>query len=702
MNLRHTGEFIGVGESLSSRHARIWGLRIMLNGGGLKRFYRHGHFSDDDVSEALSIADLENRDNTGVREIRARLNEMLAKTLEETPDEYEVVVQHNLDMLASAVGLSPVEARLLHFVATAQICKWLADALRYLAVPGLGIFGLARALAPVLETPAGEVAQALQPHGVLREAGLLGPNPRGRIAGGEALQIMDGLADRLFAQAFDDTGALVQGLFDPGRESRLQPADYQHMQADYDLLRDYLQTAAAQGRAGVNILLYGAPGVGKTELVRVLCQDLAVDLFETSTGEDADDAPRGSARLQVFQLGQRMLKHRPNSAILFDEIEDVFPVDMFARMFGGRSRSETAKGNVNRLLEANPVPAFWLSNEVSQLDPAYLRRFDLAVEVRRPGRAAREKVVARYFREIPMSDACRKALIADENLTPAALASASRVLAELVAPDGPEADARVLKVLGHNQAAAGLPRPRINSEQLLPYAPDLIQVDGNLDEVLRGLGQGAGARLCLHGPPGTGKSAWARHLAEAINRPLMVKRVSDLESRWVGVCEQNIARMFAEAEDRQAVLLLDEADTFLGDRENRQHSWEVSRANEFLTRMEGFGGIFITTTNRMPALDPAVMRRFDFKLGFDYLAPAQTLEMAARCLKAWGTRPLSREQRQRLAGLRVAPGDFAVAARQGRVQGRPLDGAALVECLDREASARGPQAAGIGFLAELH
>ena len=80
--------------------------------------------------------------------------------------------------------------------------------------------------------------------------------------------------------------------------------------------------------------------------------------------------------------------------------------------------------------------------------------------------------------------------------------------------------------------------------------------------IAQGIAAHRSARLCLYGPPGTGKTAYGRWLAQALDIPLLVKRASDLQSMWVGECEKNIARVFREAEQDGALLLIDEVEAF--------------------------------------------------------------------------------------------------------------------------------------------
>lgn len=131
------------------------------------------------------------------------------------------------------------------------------------------------------------------------------------------------------------------------------------------------------------------------------------------------------------------------------------------------------------------------------------------------------------------------------------------------------------------------------------------------------------ARILVYGPPGTGKTAFGHWLAMKLGKPLLMKRASDLLSKYIGENEQNIANAFEEAFCSQSILLIDEIDSFVQSRSTAVRAWEISMVNEMLTQMENFEGIFIASTNFDQQLDSALLRRFDLKMKFDYLSKDQ-------------------------------------------------------------------------------
>ncbi len=231
------------------------------------------------------------------------------------------------------------------------------------------------------------------------------------------------------------------------------------------------------------------------------------------------------------------------------------------------------------------------------------------------------------------------------------------------------------------------------NKNLEVFAPDLSNADLDLDHLTARLCKSNAARnvsLCLHGPPGTGKTAYVRYLAEAMGLEVLVKRASDLFSPYVGENEQNIAAAFNEARDKQAFLVFDEADSLLGDRRYAQRSWEISQVNEMLTWMESHPLPFACTTNLMDRLDAASLRRFTFKVGFDYLRPSQ----CEQAFELFFGQPAPASLRDLSV---LTPGDFAVVRKKAQVLACTQDPIELIAMLMQECQVKGPDQRPMGF-----
>ena len=124
--------------------------------------------------------------------------------------------------------------------------------------------------------------------------------------------------------------------------------------------------------------------------------------------------------------------------------------------------------------------------------------------------------------------------------------------------------------------------------------------------------------ILLYGESGCGKSYYGQYLAQELGMPIIKRRASDLIDKWVGATK-NIREAFKEAKEKKAVLLFDEADSFLFDRKHAQRDFECASTNELLTQMEDHPYPFIMTTNLKEKIDKASLRRFLFKVKYDYM-----------------------------------------------------------------------------------
>jgi SpoVK/Ycf46/Vps4 family AAA+-type ATPase len=231
----------------------------------------------------------------------------------------------------------------------------------------------------------------------------------------------------------------------------------------------------------------------------------------------------------------------------------------------------------------------------------------------------------------------------------------------------------ILALDAHERLLAGGERKNRKENIEKNYSLEGLNIKGNLGLLMQDLEsfdaflrqpkqtENRNMNLLFYGPPGTGKSELARYIGNHLQREILCKRASDIMDCYVGETERNIKNAFAEAEREQAILVFDEADTFLFNREMAQRSWEVSFINEFLTRMERYQGILVCTTNRMTELDSASVRRFNYKIGFNCLKPEGNLIFYRKLLEPLTTTALNQNHENDLHTIgELAPGDFRV------------------------------------------
>ena len=693
---------------------QLWILRILMTLGGHRDFITSHGFSNDAVAEALGLgfwidasqhaipeflrkrgAPVTDRD-FNAKQVLADLR-LLHRHAEKQSANVALppCLKLNIGQLANLVGLTPTDCRLLEFAVLINTERWLDDTADYLG--RLSSVKLFHVLSVILKIPETEIRSSLSAEGILSRSGLIAVERSGDTQlRGKLNLLSDAFADLMITSEVAPA-SLLRGTVSEVDPGQLSLADYDHIQPTLDVLHPYLRHTVLTGRRGVNVFLHGAPGTGKSQLARALARELSCELFEVAS-EDADGDPvNGERRLRAFRAAQSFFAQR-KALIVFDEVEDVF--DDGNGVFGRKSTAQLRKAWINRMLEENPVPTLWLSNSIEGLDPAFIRRFDMVFELPVPPKRQRERILQASCGDL--LDARSISRIADaEFLAPAVVVKAGSVVRSIRDAIGKKNAAAAFERLVSNTLEAQGHRPLVQHDSnRLPevYDPGFIHADVDLAALAAGLVAARSGRLCLYGPPGTGKTAYGRWLAQQLGVPLLVKRASDLKSKWLGESEKNIAKAFSEAQNDGAVLLIDEVDSFLQDRRGAQRSWEVSEVNEMLTQMESFPGIFVASTNLMEGLDQASLRRFDLKVKFDFLRTDQAWELLSRHCEELGLQqPLPEEQARISRLVSLTPGDFALVVRQHRF--RPIASATtFISALEAECMIKQGTNRSIGFL----
>ena len=605
----------------------------------------------------------------------------------------------NVETLAGIVGLSPTEKTLLIF---ATVLTTFSDFRKIISATNqnLSTSSLSKILATTLSLPEGELRSAMREDGLLTLTGIIEVESRPTDFE-RKIEVSSRLADMLLLPEASEKDLCHHFLKSAGKSSLKLP-DYPHLANDIQVLSAYLSKSLAGNEVGVNVLFYGVPGTGKTELVKALADSLQADLYEIAHTVESGEPVKGEQRLKAFNLCQHLLARKPNAMLLFDEVEDVFEKqNIFSPIFGGGAAANPEKGKawINRSLERSSTPAIWVTND-EDIDPAYLRRFDYSVRFPIPPQKVRQKIARHHLGQFNPTEDWLARIAANDQVSPGQLERAAKVARIIGVADFESARKLVEQTLDRSVALLGQKRVPTRPVRRTQYDLGFINTDLPVAKLVDAMKINPNGTFCFYGAAGTGKSELARYMADEIGKPLLLRRASDILSMYVGGSEKNIASMFAEARQQDAVLVLDEADSFLADRRDAKQSWEVTQVNELLTQMEAFEGIFVCTTNLMNRLDQACLRRFAFKIKFDYLNADQRWAMFMNELaRMGGDMSQASEWERRVRSLdTLTPGDFAVVSRQVSMLGATPTPGSVYEVLHSECAAKEQMSKPMGFM----
>lgn len=392
------------------------------------------------------------------------------------------------------------------------------------------------------------------------------------------------------------------------------------------------------GKGKCNILLYGQPGTGKTSFAKTLAKEIGRTAFEIKQGDEDGKNMKSEARMIGIQIANDQ-EDPDESIMIVDEADELlrgnscgFSIFGF-EMGGGKS---TEKGVMNSILDEMKLPAIWISNAPARaMDESVRRRFDYSICFERMNTTQRVSIWRNLVKKHEMEDLIPQdkidfyaskyetsaggiATVLDNVKKMATDAKhVEELIAKLMKPHcklmGIKDSNRFLPAKGYSLYGLNI-KGKIGPEKVVKAVQNYLDADFNESSEDK-----PRMNILMFGAPGTGKTEFVKYLGKTLDRKVLVMKGSDILSKWVGGTEENIAAAFARAEAEHAILFFDEIDGLVQERENAHASWEVSQVNELLQQMEDFNGVMIAATNFCKNLDPAIMRRFTFKLEFDYL-----------------------------------------------------------------------------------
>lgn len=419
-----------------------------------------------------------------------------------------------------------------------------------------------------------------------------------------------------------------------------------------------------------NILLYGAPGAGKTEYAKALIKQAGLKMttykneLEVSDKDDAD--AKALSRLNCY-----LSLKKEDSVLVVDEAENVLQTREFS--FFGMSLSSSQKGTVNKMLETSENKCIFIVNYTTEMDESTLRRFTYSIKFQAMPKETLRSIAAEKLKPVNMPAVLKNDILdlcGKYKITGASVDNVVKAISSLDYQKGKEDKVRkdIKSVLEANSSLL-YGKTKMRDAVKKSYDLSVLNTSVSAAEIIEMLKtaelykkenqneeNSEGVRMLFYGLSGTGKTELARYISTVLGKPLLLKRCSDLLGPYVGQTERLIAEAFEEAESTDSILLFDEADSFFADRAGAKQSWERTQVNEFLTQMEEFSGICICTTNLRKIMDPAMQRRFHIITEFKALNE----DGITTLLKSFfGKYKFNDGQIQELAKFNtVTPGDF--------------------------------------------
>lgn len=408
------------------------------------------------------------------------------------------------------------------------------------------------------------------------------------------------------------------------------------------------------------ILLFGPPGCGKTLMMKALASDAKLNFIYVNVS-DIMSKWYGESEARLRELFANARKNAP-CILFFDEIDTI----------GTKRESHTGDSVTPRLLSLmlseidglhsdDGVIIVGSTNVPHLLDKALLRagRFDKLIYVGPPNKEARKEILKIHCKNKPLAEDVNLDKIAEmtERYSGADLANICQEVARKAAIEALKTGKEVKITMQDFVEAIKKYKPSITLQMLEEFEKfrldyerrsnrgedleaeisDKITLDdiGGYEKVKSELRELLELQLkysslmqqmkvppirgiLLYGPPGVGKTMMAKALARTLGVKLILVSVAEIMYKGYEGAVSILKETFNRArENKPAIILLDELDAIASKRSQKSNSESSKIVNQLLTEMDGIRNlkevVVIGTTNRLKAIDPALLRpgRFD-------------------------------------------------------------------------------------------
>ncbi len=407
-------------------------------------------------------------------------------------------------------------------------------------------------------------------------------------------------------KSYKNGNEFIQDILGKPLKATLSVGDFQKLPEIALALKIIKNTAYK----GINILIYGEPGNGKTEFAKTLADYAGLNLYSVAE-ENGDLEKTQNYRFSEMRLIQKLVHNNKTACLLFDEAEDIFRRPSPNNI----AKTNANKIEINRMLENNICPVIWTTNDIEDMDEAYIRRFTIAIYMPPPSAAERENVWQKIFKENGLMVENKDALeLAKSFNIPFSMITDAAKISKTVgySLETVKTHIRIMQKAMNKGVSDGYNYfcDKVN------FNMELINADTDL-KMLENLNR-LDFSLLIYGAPGTGKSTYVQHLAQMLN--ITINNIAPINfiTPYIWETKKNVRKIFERARYEKSLLFFDDTDLLFIEN-NKLGITELTAKHEIIRLMQFHATPFVCVANLKQNIDFSSLKYFNFKVKFSYL-----------------------------------------------------------------------------------